>query len=102
MTSEGKRKKIAVIGEDEFTLGFRLAGVQETYGMENYSEKIQELISRDDLGIVVANENDIKELSERVKREVNRSVDPVVVPLSETAESEHLKQKIKTVIGAEI
>jgi len=39
------KKSIAVIGEREFTVGFELAGIQKTYGKENYREKIQELAS---------------------------------------------------------
>lgn len=101
MADTGK-KNIAVIGSDEFILGFRLAGVEKTYNPSNYGEKIQELIDRQDLGIVVADENDLENLSERVKREVIQSVDPVVVTLSETPDSSRLNERIRKVIGADI
>ncbi len=102
MVEEEIKKRIAVIGSDEFTLGFRLVGVQETYDREDYSEQIKKLVNRDDLGIVVAHEQDIRDLPERVRNQVRDSVDPVVVPLSEKAESENLNERIRTVIGADI
>lgn len=96
------KKEIAVVGSEEFTLGFRLAGVTEIHDRSEYEETIQELVSRDDLGIVIAESGDLEELPDRTRRKVEESVDPVVVPLSEKAESERLNEKIRTVIGADI
>ncbi len=99
---EEKKKTIGVIGGDEFTLGFELAGVQKTYNPENYEEKIQELLNHEDIGILVAEQKDLEDLPGRVRREVGESVDPVVVTLSETAESSGLQDKIQRVIGVDI
>ena len=98
---EGK-KTIAVIGDSDFTTGFRLAGIKRTYGTENYSEKLNELLESNDLGIIVVEEKDLSKLSPRMTENVQSSVDPVVVTLSEEAESEMLQQKIKKAIGADI
>ncbi|MFB6158028.1 MAG: V-type ATP synthase subunit F [Candidatus Nanohalobium sp.] len=97
-----KKKQVGVIGSEEFTLGFELAGVKKTFNPENYQEKIQELVERDDMGILVAEEEDLKQLPKRIRREVESSVEPVIVSLSETAESERLQEKIKKAIGADI
>lgn len=97
-----KKKNIAVIGTQEFTLGFQLAGITKTYNPENYTEKIQELVKKDGLGILVAEEQDMKQLPKRVRNNVESSVEPVVVTLSETAESERLQEKIQKAIGADI
>ncbi|QKQ98009.1 V-type ATP synthase subunit F [Candidatus Nanohaloarchaea archaeon] len=103
MTDEDMEKKnLAVIGDQDFTLGFQLAGVEKVFEKENYREKIQELTSREDIGILVVKEKDLKELPERIQKNVSSSVDPVVVPLSEEAESERLQEKIKKAIGADI
>ncbi len=102
MVDDEKKKHIAVIGDEEFTLGFRLAGVQKTFGKENYQQKLQELLQRDDLGIVIVEESDLQELPKRIREQVDESVDPVVVSLSEEAESERLNEKIRKVIGADI
>ena len=102
MVEEGKKKEIAVIGDRDFTLGFKLAGVRETFEPENYGEKIEKLIERDDFAIVVAKEEDVKQLPGRKRNRVEESVDPVVVELSKTAESSNLQEKIRKVIGADI
>lgn len=99
---EEDKKKIAVIGDSDFRLGFKLAGVKKTFDTENYQEKIQEIIDRDDIGILIVNEDDLEVLTKRVRNNVESSVDPVVVALSEEAESERLQDKIKKAIGADI
>jgi V/A-type H+-transporting ATPase subunit F len=99
---EESKKRIAVIGDSDFRLGFELAGVQKSFDSENYNEKIQELLEREDIGILVAEEEDLEDLPNRVLQQVESSVDPVVVSLSETAESERLQEKIKKAIGADI
>lgn len=99
---EEKKKEMAVIGERDFTLGFKLAGIKQTYEPENYSGKIEELIQRENLAILVAKEEDVKELPGRIREKVQSSVDPVVVTLSKTAESSQLSEKIRKVIGADV
>ena len=97
-----KKKEIAIVGSEEFTLGFKLAGVKKTFNPEDYQEKIQDLVNRDDIGILVAEDSDLDQLPGRIRNEVENSVEPVVVALSETAESERLQEKIKKAIGADI
>jgi V/A-type H+-transporting ATPase subunit F len=99
---EERKKEIAAVGSEDFTLGFELAGVQKVFNPENYREKIQELTDREDLGIVIVEDSDLDELPARIRRNVEESVDPVVVALSEEAESERLQDKIKRAIGADI
>lgn len=99
---EERKKEIAAIGSEEFTLGFELAGVQKVFNPDNYREKIQELTDREDLGIVIVEDSDLEELPARIRRNVEESVEPVVVALSEEAESERLQDKIKRAIGADI
>jgi vacuolar-type H+-ATPase subunit F/Vma7 len=96
------RKNIAVIRTEEFTVGFRLARIQKTFNTENYEEKRRGLLQRDDIGILVADENDLEKLSKRTMNRVEESVEPVVVTLSEKPESERLREKIRKAIGADI
>ncbi|WP_414837517.1 V-type ATP synthase subunit F [Candidatus Nanosalina sp. VS9-1] len=102
MVDSDDRKSIAVIGDSDFTTGFKLAGIKKTFDTENYRDTIEELIDRDDIGILVAEESDLEKLPKRARNTVESSVDPVVVALSETAESERLQEKIKKAIGADI
>ena len=99
---EQRKKEIAAIGSEEFTLGFELAGVKNVFNPDDYAEKIQELTDRDDLGIVIVEDSDLEQIPARIRRDVEESVDPVVVALSEEAESERLQEKIKRAIGADI
>ena len=102
MMEEKKKKQIAVIGSEEFTLGFELAGVKQIYGKENYQEDMKELLQSDDIGIVVAEKSDVDELPQRIQKTVDASVEPVVVKLSETPATEELGDKIKRAIGIDI
>ncbi|MFB6147481.1 MAG: V-type ATP synthase subunit F [Candidatus Nanohaloarchaea archaeon] len=102
MVDEEQKKKIAVIGDSDFTAGFRLAGVRKIFDKEDYANKIQELIERDDIGIVVVEQGDLEELPDRIRTPVEESVDPVVVPLSEEGTQEQINEKIRKVIGADI
>lgn len=99
---EQRKKEIAAIGSEEFTLGFELAGVKKVFNPDDYAEKIQELTDRDDMGIVIVEDSDLEKIPARIRRDVEESVDPVVVALSEEAESERLQEKIKRAIGADI
>lgn len=102
MVERQTKKKIAVIGDSDFTTGFRLAGVQKIFGKEDYANRVQELVEREDIGILVAAQEDLEELPTRIRKPVEESVDPVVVPLSESGTQDQINEKIKKVIGADI
>lgn len=102
MVEEEKKKEIGVIGSEEFRLGFRLAGLKKTFDSENFEEKMDELLGRDDLGILVAEESEIQASNKKIQRRIEESVEPVVIGLSEDAESERLQEKIRKAIGADI
>ena len=97
-----KKKEIGVIGSEEFRLGFRLAGLKKTFESDNFEEKIGELLEREDLGILVAEESKIQASSKKIQQRIEESVEPVVIGLSEEAESERLQEKIRKAIGADI
>ncbi len=97
-----QKKEIAVIGSEEFTLGFRLAGIKKSYVPENFDDKIAECLEKEELGIIITEERLITESSRKTQNLIETSVDPIVIGLSEEAESERLQQKIKRAIGADI
>lgn len=97
-----KKKDIAVIGSEEFQLGFKLAGINKTYDSKNFEQKIEELLEKPSIGILVAEEEDIQDSTKRVRKMIESSVDPVVIGLSENVESERLQEKIRKAIGADI
>ncbi len=93
---------IAVIGSDEFTLGFRLAGVRRVFiaDQTNYQEKMQEAISDANVGILAVNAEDLQYLPANFKTKVMESIQPVVVPVG--GDQSDLREKVKKVIGVDL
>ncbi len=93
---------IAVIGSDEFTLGFRLAGVKRVFIADetNYQDKMQEAISDANVGILAVNAEDLQYLPANFKARVLDSIQPVVVPVG--GNQSDLREKVKKVIGVDL
>ena len=93
--------EIAVIGSDEFTLGFRLAGIRRVFvaNSENYQEKILEALSQSTIGILAVDAKDLDNLSYTVRNRVMDSIQPVVVPVG--GDESDLREKVKRVIGVD-
>lgn len=94
--------EIAVIGSDEFTLGFRLAGVRRIFvaGKEDYQEKMQEAMSDSNVGILAVNAEDLRHLPSNYKTKVMDSIQPVVVPVG--GDQSDLREKVRRVIGVDL
>ncbi|MBP5735092.1 MAG: V-type ATP synthase subunit F, partial [Candidatus Methanomethylophilaceae archaeon] len=75
--------EIAVIGSDDFTLGFRLAGVRTVFVADqtNYQEKMQEAMADANVGILAVNAEDLQYLPNNYRTRVLDSIQPVVVPV---------------------
>lgn len=94
--------EIAVIGSDEFTLGFRLAGVRLVYlaDKENYQEKLQEAMSDANVGILAVNAEDLQNLPTNYRNKVMDSISPVIVPVG--GNQSDLRERVKQVIGVDL
>jgi V/A-type H+-transporting ATPase subunit F len=102
-------QEIAVIGSPEFTTGFRLAGVRKFADVpaeqkdEQLDDAVEEMLDDDDVGIVVMRDDDMDHLSRGVRKDVETSVEPVLVTLgSEGAGSGGLREQIKRAIGIDL
>ena len=94
---------IAVLGNDEFIVGFRLAGIRET--MEASSQPlndIENLRKMQGIGIVVIDEKIMENLDKHERIDVEDSVDPVFIPISTKVEQDSLKRLIKKSIGVDL
>jgi V/A-type H+-transporting ATPase subunit F len=93
---------IAVIGSDEFALGFRLAGIRTVFvaNSENYQEKMLEAISQPNIGILAVDAKDLANLTPQVKARVMDSIQPVVVPVG--GDESDLREKVRRVIGVDL
>ncbi|QSG04820.1 V-type ATP synthase subunit F [Halapricum desulfuricans] len=101
-------KEIAVVGTPDFTTGFRLAGVRQAVNVREdemeseLDETVEELLTSDDVGILVMHDDDLAYLSRGVREAVQQSVDPVLVTLGGGTESGNLREQIKRAIGIDL
>jgi len=93
---------IAVLGSDEFVLGFRLGGVKRIYTAKpnEYEAKVLELINDSTIGVLAIDSSDLERLSPNAKRKVTESIAPVVVMVGK-AESD-LREKVKRAMGVDL
>lgn len=95
--------KIAVAGGSEFIVGFQLAGIRDTIGInENYYNELKNLRERKDIGIVVVDEKIMESLDINQRLMVESSVNPVFISLSARVEQDSLKRLIKKSIGVDL
>ena len=94
--------EIAVIGSDEFVLGFRLAGIRRVFvaNPDNYQEKMLEAMSQPSIGILAVDSKDLDNLSFQVRHKVMDSIQPVVVPVG--GDQSDLREKVKRAIGVDL
>ena len=94
--------EIAVIGSDEFVLGFRLAGIRRVFvaNSDNYQEKMLEAMSQPTIGILAVDAKDLDNLSFQTRHKVMDSIQPVVVPVG--GDDGDLREKVKRAIGVDL
>lgn len=94
--------EIAVIGSDEFVLGFRLAGIRRVFvaNPDNYQEKMLEAMSQPSIGILAVDAKDLDNLSFQVRHKVMDSIQPVVMPVG--GDQSDLREKVKRAIGVDL
>ena len=92
---------IAVVGGRDFVLGFRLAGVRETYIEENIESRVNTIISEKKLSILVVQDSDFKALPPGMRRKLSESVEPVVISVGRM-ETDDIRERIKKAIGIDL
>jgi V/A-type H+-transporting ATPase subunit F len=97
--------EIAVIGNGEFILGFRLAGIRKTYAAEN-DEKLNEYITNvlhdASVGILVLNSSDMERVSRRLRATLENSVKPTVIAIGAEEGGLSMREKIKRAVGVDL
>jgi V/A-type H+-transporting ATPase subunit F len=98
--------EIAVIGNSEFILGFRLAGIRKTYSVEN-DEKLNECITSvlqdGQVGILVLNSSDMERIPRRLRATLDKSVKPTVIAIGGGEEGGlSMREKIKRSVGVDL
>ena len=94
---------IAVLGNNEFIVGFQLAGIREVIEVSSEPLKdIEKLRKMEGIGIVVIDEKIMESLEQHQREEIEYSVNPVFIPVSTKAEQDSLRRLIKKSIGVDL
>ena len=95
--------ELAVVGRDDFVLGFRLAGVRKVYGVDDagFEAKMDEVVRDADVGILVVSTKDLGKLSHGARRKLETVARPVVIAVG-AQEEEDLRAKVKRAIGIDL
>ncbi len=96
--------EIAVVGHNDFVIGFRLAGIRKIYDTtsDNIEDKIQSLLNDRTIGILVIHNEDLKRLSPHMQQILDDSVEPTVIAIGGKGESTNLREKIKQSVGVDL
>ena len=94
--------EIAVVGSEEFVLGFRLAGLKHVFVADesNYQNVITKAMSDANVGILAVAAGDLDYLPHNVRTKVLDSIQPVVVPVG--GDESDLRERVRRVIGVDL
>lgn len=97
--------ELAVIGKSDFVTGFRLAGVRKIYEAADITaieSTVKEVLEDKSIGILVMHNDDISNLPEFLRKDLNESVQPTVVSLGGGGSGSNLRDKIKQAVGVDL
>jgi V/A-type H+-transporting ATPase subunit F len=97
--------EIAVIGNSEFILGFRLAGIKKTYAAENeekLNEYINDVLHDGNIGILVLNSSDMDRVPRRLRTTLENSVKPTVIAIGGEEGGLSMRDRIKRSVGVDL
>ena len=94
--------ELAVIGKEDFCIGFSLAGVRNVFETAEPADAIEMVNQNREIGVVIFDESLLNKLDDFEKSKIEGSVRPVFVMLSLNEESDALRKMIKKSIGVEL
>ena len=96
--------EIAVVGNSDFVIGFRLAGIRKIFDTtsSDIESKIQDVLNDKSVAILVVHNNDLRMLSPHMKQTLDDSVEPTVIAIGGKGESTNLRDKIKQAVGVDL
>lgn len=96
--------EIAVVGNSDFILGFRLAGIRKTFDAtsSDIESRIHDILNDRTVGILVIHNDDMKKLSPQMQKTLDDSVEPTVISIGGKGESTNLRDKIKQAVGVDL
>jgi len=97
--------EIAVIGNMEFILGFRLAGIRKTYAAEDDAKLIghvNSVLADPEVGILVMSNSDMNRVPARLRAVLEDSVKPTVIAIGGEEGGLSMREKIKRSVGVDL
>ena len=97
--------EIAVVGEPEFTMGFRFAGIRRVTDVEssgNAEEMLKKTLREEGIGVLITSQRMMDSCSKETQIMLNNSFSPVAVVVSEKDEMGNLREAIKKAIGVDL
>jgi len=94
-----------VIGNSEFILGFRLAGIRKTYAAdtdEKLNEHINKVLQDTSVGILVMNSSDMEKVPRRLRATLEESVRPTVIAIGGEEGGLTMRERIKRSVGVDL
>jgi len=94
--------EIAVVGSEEFVVGFRLAGIKKVYGVkpDELQETVLQLVQEKEVGILALHTKDLERLPQHLRDKLMASVEPVVIPVGE--EEGDIRDKVRRAMGIDL
>jgi V/A-type H+-transporting ATPase subunit F len=94
--------ELAIVGNHEFVLGFRLVGIRKIYSCpdEQLEAKISKVLDDKDVGILVLHDSSLSKLSQQMRTKLRESIKPVLITVGE--EEEDLREKVRRTIGIDL
>jgi V/A-type H+-transporting ATPase subunit F len=95
--------EIAVVGDEDFVLGYKLVGIRKTFpAADDEIESVVDGVLQDkDVGILILAAQSLKKASAGARRRIMSSSHPVVISVG-TEEEEDLREKVKKAIGVDL
>ncbi len=96
--------EIGVVGSQQFTLGFRLAGIRKIWDASTEDDLETALVAarRDDgVSILVMQTRDLQRISARTRAELVSATKPTLVAVG-LEEDNTLREKIKQAVGVDL
>jgi V/A-type H+-transporting ATPase subunit F len=96
--------EIAVVGNSDFAIGFRLAGIRKTVDATSLDieSKIQSVLGDKNVAILIVHDDDLRMLSPHIRQILDDSVEPTVIAIGGKGESTNLRDKIKQAVGVDL
>lgn len=96
--------EIAVVGNSDFVIGFRLAGIRKTFDatQSDMESNIRSVLNDKTVAILIIHNDDLKTLSPHMQQTLDDSVEPTVIAIGGKGESTNLRDKIKQAVGVDL